>query len=327
MINLTNLSDSFLINCSTTCCITHAKVPVTHYPYSGPSFVCLIMPALTDCPMPSEILCLSQVFGLFPVSLSASPGIGVLLRCISVANSVAVLVITFFSLYYAPDIFDTLNAIGLFVDIIQIMAPILTHLVICVEALVRVNDYKKFWFQFGRTFATLQKLNGPLQEELMGVYRRVGLQLGILFVVPLLIEIRILWGIFDNYWVYSRLAAQFSFIGCRLSYLQLCLHLALINWVLQLLANEMQRLSNGSRSQLKSVEWEMTSQVAYRRILLVQQASKDVVELTSHLNQCYRWSLVANLTNNFLSITIAFYWNLRSLYFNNLKYQAGEFLL
>lgn len=204
------------------------------------------------------------------------------------------------------------------------MAPILTHLVICIESFVRVNDYKKFWLQFGKTYSILQKLNGPLHEELTGVYKSVGFKLLLLFLVPLIIEVRILWGIADNYWVYSRLAAQFAFIGCRLSYLQLCLHLELINWLLRSLANEMQRLSNDSRSQLKSVEWEIYSQVAYRRLQLVRQATRDVVELTSHLNECYRWSLVTNLTNNFLSITIAFYWNFRSLYFNNLKYQAGK---
>lgn len=278
----------------------------------------------TDIPTPDGLIFTFQVFGLFPLSLTGGPVINVILQCISLGNCLVIAAIALCSLYFAPDIFDTTNTIGLFVDIIQIMAPILTHLAICCEALLRRESYTQFWVQFERICRGVERFQGPsLRGDLKSLYQRTRIKLLLLFLVPLALEIRILWGIFGNFWFFSRLAAEFSFIGCRLSFLQLCLYIALINWLLQLLAEEVQRISNESRSALKSVEREMDNRVAYRRVQWVQEAAREVVELTAKLNLCYRWSLVANLTNNFLSITIAFYWNYRSLYFNNLIYQAG----
>lgn len=280
-----------------------------------------------DFLVPTGILSVFQIFGIFPLSLfdGDSRGINFFLRFVALINCLLILGITFASFYFASDIFDATNAIGLFVDIIQILSPIIAHLVICAEAPLSIASYRQFWVHFQDTFHLLQQLHGPLREELQRLYRRCQIKLGILFVVPLLIELRILYGISDNFWVYSRLAAEFAFIGCRLSYLNYCFHVELINWVLAQLEEHVRTLSNDSRSQLKRVEWEMTSGIAYRRLQVVQKATRiAVTQLTSTLSTCYRWSLLANLTNNFLSITIAFYWNYRTLYFSNLMYQAGE---
>lgn len=278
-----------------------------------------------DFPLPSQILSVCQVFGIFPLCLNGdSRWTNLITKCVALINCLIILVIMFLTLYYAPDIFDTTNAIGLFVDIIQILAPILTHLVICIEAPFRISTYREFWREFQSTFHLVQSLHGPLEMDLKDLYRRCRNKFGILFIVPLAIEIRILYGIMDNFWVFSRLAGEFAFIGCRLSYLNFCLHIELVRWTLQLLEQEVRRISNDSRSQLKRVEWEMKEGFAYKRIQLVQRATRKVMQLTSLLNKCYRWSLVTNLTNNFLSITIAFYWNYRSLYFSNLMYQAGK---
>lgn len=314
-----------LINKHSTTCLVPMILDnqFDHKPLSTISVLSSMAPR-KDILFPSTVLSVCQVFGIFPLSISGHTPTNILLKCVSLVNCLLILCITFFSLYYAPDIFDTTNAIGLFVDILQIMAPILTHLMIVLEAVIRVPSYQRFWSQFERTVLLLHTINGPLTVEIKTLYRRCMWKLGLFFILPLLIEVRILYGIRDNFWVFSRLAAEFSFIGCRLSFLQLCLHIDLINWLMQLSEQEVKRVSNDSRSQLKRVELEMATQVAYKRIQVVQRATRNVGALTAEISNCYRWSLVANLTNNFLSITIAFYWNYRSLYFNNLKYQAGE---
>ena len=278
--------------------------------------------------VPKGLLLVFQVFGLFPWTLhEPSSGSKALQSLLSLAHCVAIVGIFSCCLYYAPNIFDTLNAIGLFVDIIQILAPILAHLIICIEAAHHCSTYRLLWNRLEKVFHIVQQLQGPQTKSLRALYFRCGMKCLFFALFPLILELRILWGISDNYWVYSRLAAKFSFIGCRLSYLQLSVHLQIIKWLLQQLEEETRNISNDSRSQLKSLTWEMHRGDALRRIHLVQQATSGVMELTGDLNTCYQWSLTANLTNNFLSITIAYYWNYRSLYFNNLKYQLESMLV
>lgn len=275
--------------------------------------------------VPTEILAVFQAFGLFPLTLGKmSPVIDFLLKCISQVNTILIVVIVYLSYHFAYNIFDTTNTIGLIVDIVQIMAPILTHLIISLEATRRIKDYRILWTHFAAISDVIQQLDKELLGDLKGVYSRFGITLAILFWVPLALELRILYGIYGNFWIYSRLAAAFAFIGCRLSYLLYCLHVHIINWLLDKLALEAQRISNDSRSELKSLRIDMDSGRTYKRIKMISEGMSQVYMATSTLNWCFRWSLLANLTNNFLSITIAFYWNYRSLYFNNLIFQAGR---
>lgn len=272
---------------------------------------------------PVEILSVFQAFGLFPLTLTGGPVINFLLKSLSLLNTLFILIILYLSFHFAYDIFDTTNTIGLIVDIVQIMAPILTHLVIAVEATRRIGNYRHLWATFERVWDLIQQLDNGSVGDLKKLYWRFGVQLAILFWVPLAVELRILYGIYTNFWVYSRLAAAFAFLGCRLSYLLYSLHVVIINWLLEQLAREAQRISNESRSQLKSLRVEMDAGRLYHRIKVISEALSQVYLATSAVNLCFRWSLLFNLTNNFLSITIAFYWNYRSLYFNNLIFQAG----
>lgn len=280
---------------------------------------------LEEWTVPSEVLSVFQAFGLFPLTLGKSPVTNFLLKWLSQLNTLLILVVIYLSFHYAYDIFDTTNTIGLIVDIVQIMAPILTHLVISVEATRSTQGYRQLWAHFERVWILLRQLDNEGVGDLRKLYWRFGAKLIVLFWLPLLIELRILYGIYSNFWVYSRLAAAFAFLGCRLSYLLYCLHVVIINWLLEKLAREAQRISNDSRSQLKSLRLEMDTGRNYRRIQMISEALSQVYLATSALNMCFRWSLLANLTNNFLSITIAFYWNYRSLYFNNLIFQAGYY--
>lgn len=274
--------------------------------------------------VPADIFHIFQFLGLFPVPISNGFAKTVLLKCVSFSNSLIVVIITCLSLYFSTEIFDQTNAIGLFVDVVQILAPILTHLVICIEAQRRHKAHKIYWLQFEKIYQITLNLDAELEESLKRMTNRFRINFIVLCSVTLFIEMRILYGIVDNFWVYSRLAAEFSFIGCRLGLLQFCYYVDSVNFLLQRLEKEIRIISNESRSQLKSVEWEMESQISYKRISIAEKAIREILQLTSILNFTFRWSLLANMTNNFLSITIAFYWNYRSLYFNNLKYQAGR---
>lgn len=284
------------------------------------------MDSAAQVPLPTDLLRPFQAFGLFP--LSTAGGVvqaSVPLRLLSLLHCLLVLAITCASLYFAPDIFDTTNAIGLFVDVLQILIPLLTHLLICAECVLRVPSYRSFWAQFARTLRRTETLRGPLALPLRRLYLRCRLELLLLSLLPLAVELRILWGIRSNFWFYSRLAAELSLVGCRLSYLLLCLHLRLLHWLLQLHQREVRRLADESRAQ--PLEWQWRRGVATRRLARVQEGTRDVQRLTGLLNHCWRWSLLANLTNNLLCITIAFYWNYRSLYFNNLMFQTESLLV
>ena len=284
-------------------------------------------PKLNVFPFPKKLFVVFQIFGLFPLSLEPSkPAYDFLQRCITLLHCISLVAIFTCCLVYASIIFYTKYAIGLFVDMLQTLGPILAHLIILIEASRRVRSYRLFWQQLRETFWLVQELQGPQIKNLRVLYFKSTLKFLVFFWIPLIIELTILWGIRKNYWIYTRLAVQMSLFACRLSILQLCLHLQMIKWILQQVEEETRIISNESKSQLKSLAFEMRRGIILRRIQVIHKITSAVMVLTSHLNHCFNWSLLANLLHNFFSITVALYWNYRALQFKNRNNKAESLM-
>lgn len=223
--------------------------------------------------------------------------------------------------YYAQVMFDFENKLSGMVDIIQIVAPIITHVVLLLEAIYHRGTIYRLWLEFLEIFAIGgAELHQILQRVLFYFFVKVGtLQL-----VATAVECRILWGISGS-WFRSRITAQYAFISCRSAYIFYILHADIIGGVLELIATDLETIFMEYQPRIK---WRKSNRIqgksATHRIEKNRKVLRLIFSIVQKMNVCFAWSLMFNLVNNFLSITIAFYWNYRGAYMRRLT--TGESL-
>lgn len=224
--------------------------------------------------------------------------------------------------YYAEFMFDFSNKIGLIVDVTQIVAPILAHLIAILEALYNRKTIRRLWIEI---FEIIEMGGEHLQTILRKVYIKFVVKAFVLHILATALEVRILWGIMSS-WFRSRATAEWSFIGCRTLYIFYFLHVDIIGGILDSVAIDLQAVSRASISQLKSKRLEMDTKELLNRVEFNRGVFNKVYSIVQRLNVCFGWALISNLINNFLAITIAFYWNYRGVYIERLTTGLSVFL-
>lgn len=233
-----------------------------------------------------------------------------LVLLLALLNVTVVVTLLWACYYFAEYMFDFGNMIGLIVDVTQIVAPIFAHFFVLAEAIYFREPIRRLWRDI---FAILAHAEVDLDTHLVASYKQFLAKAVTLQVVATFIESRILWAI-TAAWFNSRMSAEWSFISCRSAYIFYVLHVDIVRGILWAMANDLRYVSFASKSQLKSKRVEMDRRVLLRKLEHNRLLYGQVYRVVLKLNQCLGWSLIGNLMNNFLAITIAFYWNYRGAY-------------
>lgn len=267
----------------------------------------------------TKLLIPFQLFGFLLVIVpSRNKGLEFVLLLLACLNACIVATLAWSCYYYADYMFDFSNKIGLIVDVTQIVAPIVAHLIVILEALYNRKTIRRLWMEI---FEIIAMGGEALQLILKRVYVKFVLKAIALHVIATALEVRILLGIKSS-WFRSRVTAEWSFIGCRSLYIFYFLHVDIIGGLLESVASDLQAVSRASISQLKSKRLEMDTKELLGRVEFNRGVFNKVYSVVQRLNVCFGWSLISNLINNFLAITIAFYWNYRGVYIERLT--TGE---
>lgn len=94
---------------------------------------------------PAALLSFFRLFGLFPFHVDSHSFPEFLVRLLHLINILVELILLYLCYYYARSMFDFSHAIGLIVDVLQIIAPILTHLVSLLECLYERRRMEALW--------------------------------------------------------------------------------------------------------------------------------------------------------------------------------------
>lgn len=213
--------------------------------------------------------------------------------------------------------FHVTSTIGRTLDIVQVLTPILTHLMMLSETIYGRNQLIKIWNIIERldiNCSNLQiKTNG--NQKLIKEFL---IKCLIINLIGLLSETFIISSIYQtNFtWTKAFLFRLWSFNIVRQGTLQLVLYTELIGDRLNYINLELIHLSRISRngfgkSTKKNLLWNSLKNVKEMHNLLWI--------LLQNVNFRFGWSIVFNFINNFICITIGLYWVYARIRFNHLN--------
>lgn len=269
----------------------------------------------------SGILVFFSIFGLSVVDVRDRATREFFLLISNQVNIIAELILLYLCYSNAHGMFDFSHTIGLIVDVLQIVAAIVTHLICLVECLHERRRIKQIWMDI----LLLIHLGGSsLKKTLRGRFRSyIGLVIssfGVCTGIEIWIMVRA-----AKIWFRSRAVGHWPFMACRAAFLFYLLHVMLMGSGMQMVAEELRYAASASKCQLKSKRVEMEKKNLLRIVKHCRKCYGLIYRISLDLSDCFGWSLIANLLYNFMDITIALYYNYRRIYLNMLN--AGEWLV
>lgn len=256
---------------------------------------------------PAALLSFFRLFGLFPFHVDSHSFPEFLVRLLHLINILVELILLYLCYYYARSMFDFSHAIGLIVDVLQIIAPILTHLVSLLECLYERRRMEALW----RDLLQLNTTGGRVHLMVStGSLRKFIWTAVLSFGICTAIEVWILFHA-SIIWFRSRAVGQLSFMSCRAAFLLYILHVTLVGSVIRMLVAELKYTAGASRSQSRSQRVEMEQKTVLRSVVFCRGCHKELYRISVEMSQCFGWSLICHLMYNFMDITIALYYNYR----------------
>lgn len=267
----------------------------------------------------SAVFSFFRLFGLYWVdSLRHSAPSEFLNYLLNQANIIIEIVSLYLCYHEAANMFDFSHTIGLIVDVLQIIAPMITHLVCLIECLYEKRKLMSVW----RELVAVLELGGSQMSRVLRIYLATFLGIfSVLMGTCTGIEIFILCRAAPN-WYRSRVVAQWSFISCRAALFFYLLHVTLIGCVIRTFAIELKYAADTSRLQIKgkNIENNILATVKMCRI-----SFEKIYRISLDLSDCFGWFLILDLMYNFMAITIALYYNYRRVMLGSLT-SCKEFI-
>lgn len=239
-----------------------------------------------------------QIFTISSVTLpNTKKIISLILNFCAILNLILLSAIIFLAFKYEEEIFFSRDIIGKFTDIIQLLAPIISHIVIICESLRTKKEQIKIWNKIIISNSLLKSVSYRKDEI------RYSIKFFILNFLSVLTEIVILRLErrdlkYTNLW-YCKL---YSNIVVRLENLQIILYVDFLGSRLKIINNEMRILSNASNDKCTT---DITS---YEKIKKIKILHSILWDISQTLNTRFGWSLLFSIINYFVCLTVDFYW-------------------
>lgn len=226
---------------------------------------------------------------------------------LNLGNIIAELALLYLCYHCAKGMFDFSHTIGLIVDVLQIVAPIITHLVCLIDCLYQKRRHQRIWQGL---MQLLDDGGGLVLSPIKQTLNRYFLTVFIAFLLCTAIEVWILLNA-SFIWFRSRAVGEWAFISCRAAFLYYILHVVIVGSIIQMIVAE-----------LKSSRVEMEQRKILARVAFCRKCYERLYRISLEMSYCFGWSLICHLMYNFMDITIALYYNYRRVVLGVLN--AGE---
>lgn len=243
-----------------------------------------------------------QKFGISPNSPECSKNQKLILFFCRIFNLSILSIIILVTVVYEEDIFFSKNIIGKFTDVIQLQAPIISHMVAILESLWTQKAQNDIWNKIIKSNNYIKGFQSvSIQKDKKKYFRKFCF----LLFVGLISEISILILVRNNV-VYSRLfyCKLFSESIGRLANLQKILYIDLICNRLHNLNEELEYMSNLSQISLnKKCDLKI-----YEKLKKIKKCHSIFWEMSQSINERFGFSMLFSITNYFICLTVDLYW-------------------
>lgn len=206
--------------------------------------------------------------------------------------------------------FHTSSTIGKILDIIQVLASILTHLVMVVESVAKKNVEIEMWNTIGELDVDFTRLQTRITNRKM--IQSFLIKFGIVHVVGVMAEVFIVASLYKTNlpWTRSWIFRLWSLLVVRLGNSQLIFFTEVMSHHMRIIINELELIAETTQklSTIKSV-------VLTKQINLLKRIYNRIYKISFLVNQRLGWSTLTNFSNNFIVITIGLYWIYSRIHF------------
>lgn len=244
-----------------------------------------------------------QIFGICPALPDTKKMISKILQSLIILNISILLTITLIIYNYEEFIFHSRDIIGKFTDVLELIAPIMAHLVAIFESVWTKKDQKKIWNKINEFNFTMKefKLICYKKEERRFLMKFFLLNISILSEIAIIMiatsEGEYKW---SRHW-YCRI---YSNIVGRLGNLQLILYIEFLCSRIRNINNELIHIS--SLTELYFIE--KIHLKVYESIKSIKISHSIFWDISETMNSRFGWSLLFSISNYFICLTVDFYW-------------------
>lgn len=199
-------------------------------------------------------------------------------------------------------IFFSKNIIGKFIDVIQLQAPIISHMVAILESLWTKNAQNNIWIKI---IQSNNLLNGFKSISIKEDKKKYFKKFCILLLIGVLSDLTILYLIKENK-TYSKLwycKIVSESIG-RLANLQKILYIDLISNRLHSVNVELKYISKLSEISFH----EKCDLKIYEKLKKIKNCHSLFWEMSQSINERFGFSMLFSITNYFICLTVDLYW-------------------
>lgn len=244
-----------------------------------------------------------QIFGICPALPDTKIIISKIIQFIIILNTAILLTISLIIYNYEEFIFHSRDIIGKFTDVLELVAPIMAHMVAIFESVWAKKHQIKIWNKMTEFNFTMKefKLISHKKEERRFSKKFFLLNISILSEIAIIMialsEEEYKWA---THW-YCRI---YSNIVGRLGNLQLILYIEFLCSRIRNINTELVHISN--LSELYFIE--KIHLKIYKSIKKIKISHSIFWDISETLNSRFGWSLLFSITNYFICLTVDFYW-------------------
>lgn len=250
-----------------------------------------------------------QAIGLCPSLIPITPANDSILLAVIVLNVTGLTVATILMYIYAPLIFyiNETDIIGSLTDIIQTAGIYLAHFVMLAETVCTNRMRKRMWQLYQRIDHRLSvQLGIDLRAEYKRAMRWFAWKAFAVHGGCFAIEMRVMLYVTENepwsrHWYFS----IYTMIVCRSMHLFYMLFVDMLRLRMDIVSKQLEVL--GGR-ELNIVEQQ-------QRLALLKKSYNRLWMISEMMRQSFGWSVLMNVTANFICSAVNLYWNYTALYF------------
>ena len=265
-----------------------------------------------------------QIFGLFPIPMNNYKN---LYYSVKTANKnqriifwtvfqILILLATWILIaIYEEHIFYAKNSVGIITGTLKISTVSLAYLVTMVELIINREQLKSIHTKIKQFDENCSSLKIDWKKYKNQSDRSFAKFAFFTLALYLAVEIKIVISIGNiEQWCYFWLVSILPITMSRLIYIQFIDYLRIVKMRLTILKDQLIIIVDESKiSPLSS------SKVKYLANLEKSQTIKDgygaIWDITDTINDCFAWSMAANVTQNFVQISCDMYWTYVYIYF------------
>lgn len=217
----------------------------------------------------------------------------------AILNLILLSAIVYFAFKYEKYIFYSRDIIGKITDIIQLLAPIISHMVIICESLRTKRKQSEIWNKLITSNSLLKSVSYKREEI------RYSMKFFLLNFFSILTEIVIL-RLERRDLKYTKLwyCKLYSNIVVRFENLQIILYVDILGSRLKIINSEMKTMSKSSHIGFKkSIDLE-----SYEKLEKIKVLYSLLWDISQTLNSRFGWSLLFSIIYYFVCLTVDFYW-------------------